>query len=82
MNMRQSRRLKAHASARLQHAHAYSEHMHAQAALDAECFTDDGSDRDDGGIGPCRTCDGDGRDKWNDYAMECPHCGGTGREGW
>jgi hypothetical protein len=75
MNMRQSRRTKAHASARQQQAYAYSEHMHAQAALDAECFTDDGDDTP-------RTCSAcEGEVMWNGWSFECPHCGGTGREG-
>jgi DnaJ-class molecular chaperone len=78
-SQRQSRRTKAHASARVQKAIAYSEFMHAQAALDSAWFTDDG---DDGYPRSCRACDGDGRDKWNDYLFECERCGGTGREGW
>lgn len=76
--MRTTRRTKAHASARLQKAYAYSEYMHAQAALDAECFTDEGSDHPRS----CRACDGDGRDRYSDHLLECEHCGGTGREGW
>jgi len=38
---------------------------------DSAWFTDDG---DDGGIGPCSACDGDGRDPMTDYILE--------REGW
>ena len=26
----------------------------------------------------CPVCDGDGGDKWNDYATNCPACDGTG----
>jgi len=78
-SQRQSRRTKAHASARLQKG--CTAWWGFVPFYDAECFTDDGSEWDDGGIGPCRACDGDGRDKWSDYAFECEHCGGTGREG-
>jgi DnaJ-class molecular chaperone len=71
--MRQSRRTKAHASARRQRTGITLLWL----ALDAECFTDDGDD----GPRACRACDGDGSDPMTDYVLECPHCGGTGREG-
>ena len=76
MNMRHTRRLKAHASARLQQAQAYSERMHALHALEDEFDPDDRFDR------ACPACDGDGGDRYSDYLFECEHCGGTGREEW
>ena len=77
--MRQARRTTARRVAAVAQQIAYSEYMHAQAALDAECFTDDG---DDGYPRTCRACDGDGGDRYSDYLFECEHCGGTGREEW
>lgn len=76
--MRTSRRTKAHASARLQKAYAYSEHMHAQAALDDEYWDGDDIDRDL----TCRHCDGTGGDRWNDGILPCEHCDGEGYEWW
>jgi hypothetical protein len=77
--LRESRRLKAHASARLQKARAYSEHMNALHALEDEFDHDDHDDRF-GRV--CPACDGDGGDRYSDYLFECEHCGGTGREEW
>jgi predicted amidophosphoribosyltransferase len=68
--MRQARRLKAHASARLQRSGITM----LWPALDAECFTDEGDDAPR----TCSVCEGEV--KSDDDA--CPHCGGTGREGW
>jgi hypothetical protein len=77
-SLRQARRTKAHASARLHKAYAYSEHMHALHALEDEFewWEDVRPDRP-----ACAVCDGDGDDKWNDRLLACPECGGTGREG-
>jgi hypothetical protein len=70
--MRQARRLKAHASARLQRSGITM----LWPALDAECFTDEGDDAP-------RTCSAcEGEVMWDGWSFECPHCGGTGREGW
>ena len=70
-SQRQSRRTKAHASARLQQAISAM----LREALDAECFTDDGSD----GPVTCSVCEGEVM--WDGWSFACPHCGGTGREG-
>lgn len=43
----------------------------AGADLDDERFDDDDE--------VCQECDGDGMDKWNDYALPCPVCGGDPR---
>jgi hypothetical protein len=70
--MRQARRLKAHASARLQRSGITM----LWPALDSACFTDD----DDGATRTCSACEGEVM--WDGWSFECPHCGGTGREGW
>lgn len=41
------------------------------AQMDAEEGPDDEA--------TCPQCEGDGGDKWNDYALPCPMCGGDGR---
>jgi hypothetical protein len=79
--LRQSRRLKAHASARQQKAQAYSEHMHALHALEDE-FDDWDGDDGPGRDLTCRHCDGTGGDRWNDGITPCEHCDGEGYEWW
>lgn len=50
-------------------------HCHAHGCL----LSRHDDDEDDATDGACPACDGDGRDKWNDYILPCSSCGGTGR---
>jgi hypothetical protein len=81
--MRQTRRAIARRVAAIAQQIAYSEHMHAQAALDDDF---DGWDGDDAYVRDrdltCRHCDGTGGDRWNDGIMPCEHCDGEGYEWW
>lgn len=74
--LRQIRRTKAHATARTAMQIAYSEAMHAQAALDDDWDGDGDPVRDR----TCRYCGGDGGNPWDDYISECPQCLGEGVE--
>ncbi len=57
---------------------AYSEFMHAQAALEDEFDDSDDYRRDL----TCSHCSGTGGDPWNDGILPCEHCDGEGYEWW
>ena len=57
---------------------AYSEAMHAQAALEDEFDDGDGYH----GNVTCSHCSGTGGDPWNDGITPCEHCDGEGYEWW
>lgn len=80
MNMQQLRRRQAarttHQVAKAKAQQEYSEYMHAQAALDDDCWDDQERDT------TCRHCHGTGGDPWNDGITPCEHCDGEGYEWW